>query len=116
MTATQDQQLGYALDSTWYGIGEFTSTMRDRLQKLTREDVNAAIRKHLSAGDLSVVIIAKDAKGLKEKLVADAFSPIRYEAEKPKELLDEDQVIGARKLGLAPEAVRITPVEEVFAR
>ena len=25
MTATQDQQLGYALDSEWYGIGEFTA-------------------------------------------------------------------------------------------
>ena len=24
MTARQDQQLGYALDSQWYGIGEFT--------------------------------------------------------------------------------------------
>ena len=24
LTATQDQQLGYALDSEWYGIGEFT--------------------------------------------------------------------------------------------
>ena len=29
MTATQDQQLGYALDSWWYGIGEFTTYMRD---------------------------------------------------------------------------------------
>ena len=25
MTATQDQQLGYALDSEWYGIAEFTA-------------------------------------------------------------------------------------------
>jgi len=25
MTARQDQQLGYALDSRWYGLGEFTS-------------------------------------------------------------------------------------------
>ncbi len=41
MTATQNQQLGYALDSKWYGMGEFTATMRDRLSKLTREDVNA---------------------------------------------------------------------------
>jgi hypothetical protein len=35
MTATQDQQLGYALDSRWYGIGEFTAYMRGRLAKLT---------------------------------------------------------------------------------
>ena len=29
MTARQDQQLGYALDSNWYGIGEFTEYMRE---------------------------------------------------------------------------------------
>ena len=116
MTATQNQQIGYALDSKWYGIGEFTSTMREQLGKLTREDVNRAIRKHLSAGDLSVVIITKDARGLKDKLVADAFSPIKYDGEKPQSLLEEDKVIGARKLGITPDNVKIIPVDDVFAR
>jgi zinc protease len=115
MTATQNQQIGYALDSRWYGIGEFTSYMRGELAKLTLADVNAAIRKHLSAKDLSVVIVTKDAKGLRERLVSDAFSPIRYDGEKPAALLDEDKVIGARRLGLKPENVRITPVDQVFA-
>ena len=116
MTATQNQQLGYALDSKWYGIGEFTSFLRDRLAKLTVEDVNRAVRRHLSAKDLSVVIITKDAKALKDQLVADAFSPMTYDAQKPEDLLAEDKVIGARKLGLGAEDVRITPVEEVFAK
>ncbi|HEY6066326.1 MAG TPA: pitrilysin family protein, partial [Thermoanaerobaculia bacterium] len=116
MTATQNQQLGYALDSRWYGIGEFTGTMRDRLAKLTVDDVNRAIRKHLSARNLSVVIVTKDAKGLRDKLVADAFSPIRYEGEKPADLLAEDKVIGALKLAIPAEKVKITPVEEVFAK
>lgn len=116
MTATQSEQLGYALDSRWYGIPEFTSFMRDGLKKLTAADVNAAIRRHISPRDISVVIITKDAKGLKDQLVADAFSPIKYDAEKPKELLEEDKVIGALKLGIPPENVKITPVEEVFAK
>jgi zinc protease len=116
MTATQNQQLGYALDSRWYGIGEFTSYMRDRLAKLTRDDVNRAIRKHLSSKNLSAVIITKDAKGLRDKLVADGFSPISYDAEQPADLLAEDKLIGARKLGIAAAKVRITPVDEVFAK
>jgi len=116
MTATQNQQIGYALDSKWYGIGEFTATLRDRLKALTLDDVNGAIRKHLSAGDLSVVIITKDAKDLKARLVADEFSPIKYDADKPKERLDEDKVIGALKLNIKPEDVKITPVDEVFAK
>ncbi|MGH9364382.1 MAG: M16 family metallopeptidase, partial [Thermoanaerobaculia bacterium] len=116
MTATQNQQLGYALDSKWYGIPEYTAFMREKLGKLTQADVNAAIRKHLSARDLSVVIVTKDAKGLADQLVADDFSPITYDASKPKELLDEDKIIGARKLGIKPDNVKITPVDEVFAR
>lgn len=115
MTATQNQQLGYALDSKWYGIPEYTAFMREKLGKLTLADVNAAIRKHLSSKDLSVVIVTKDAKGLADKLVADELSPITYDAPKDAKLLDEDKVIGALKLGIKPENVKITPVDEVFA-
>ncbi|MFZ6656649.1 M16 family metallopeptidase [Undibacterium sp. TJN19] len=115
MTATQDQQLGYALDAQWYRTPEFTRMMRDKLAKLSVADVNAAMKKHLSAQNMSVVMIAKDAAGLKDKLVADEFSAIKYNSEKPKELLDEDQVIGKRKLNIRPEAVSITPATKVFA-
>jgi zinc protease len=65
---------------------------------------------------LSVVIIAKDAEALRDALVADAFSPIKYDSDKAADLLAEDKVIGARKLSIKPENVRITPVEEVFAK
>jgi len=114
MTATQDDQLGYALDSQWYGIGEFTSTMRDKLSKLTVADVNRAIKKHFSGQNLSVVIITKDAKDLKDRLTSDAPSTIKYDASKPPELLEEDKVIGVLKL--QPTSVTITPVDQVFAK
>lgn len=51
-----------------------------------------------------------------EHLMFRAFSPIKYDGEKPKALLDEDQVIGALKLNIAPDKVKITPIGEVFAR
>jgi zinc protease len=116
MTARQDQQLGYALDSMWYGIGEFTQHMRNALEKLTLEQVNAAIRRHLNAKNLALVYITKDAEGLKQALVSDAFSPIVYDGQKPKDLLEEDKVIGALKLNIAPANVRITPIADVFAK
>lgn len=116
MTAQQNQQLGYALDSEWYGIGEFTAFMKKELQSLTLEHVNAAIRKHLTARDLSVVYITRDGAGLKQALVSDAPSPIRYDGEKPAELLAEDKAIGALKLNIAANKVRVTPIAEVFAR
>ena len=78
--------------------------------------MNAAIRRHLSAEKLTVVMITKDAEGLAKELLSTAPSTIAYDAPKPPEVLAEDKVIGARKLGLTPERVRITPVAEIFAR
>jgi zinc protease len=108
--------VGYALDSRWYGIPEFTRYMREGLARLTRDDVNRAVRRHLSTENLSFVVITRDAKGLAEALVGDGISMVKYDAEKPKLLLDEDRAVGAMKLGIRREAVRTTPVDEVFAR
>jgi zinc protease len=116
MTATQNQQIGYALDSRWYGIGEFTSYMRERIASLTLDDVNRAVRAHIDPANLSVVIITRDAEALRQALVSDAPSPIVYDAPKPPDILAEDQIIMTRQLGIRPENARVTPVAEVFAR
>ncbi|MEK6374104.1 MAG: pitrilysin family protein [Acidobacteriota bacterium] len=116
MTSTQDQQLGYALDSWWYGTPEYTQYVRGLYAKLTRDDVNKALKKYLSAKNLNVVIVTKDAEALKKQLVSDAVSSIAYDAPKPKEIVDEDKIIGAYKLHIKPENVKIVPVDEVFAR
>jgi zinc protease len=116
LTSTQDQQIGYALDSDWYGIGEYATFIREKLAALTLEDVNRAVRRHLSAENLLVICVTKDAAGLRDALVSDDFSTIVYDAPKPLELLDEDKLIGALKLDIRDDAVRITPIEDVFAR
>jgi zinc protease len=115
VTATQDQRLGYALDSWWYGMPEYTAAMRAQYAKLTRDDVNRAVKKYLSAKDANVVVITKDAEGFRDLLLKDAPSAIQYDAPKP-ELAEEDRIIGAYKLNLKPENVTITPVDEVFAK
>jgi zinc protease len=116
MTARQDQQLGYALDSRWYGIGEFTEYMRAALRSLTVDHVNAAIKRHLTTENMSIVIVTKDAAALKQAIASDAFSPIRYDGDKPQALLDEDQVIGKLALKVSATDVTITPIADVFAR
>jgi zinc protease len=113
-TSTANEQIGYALDSEWYAIGEYTEHMRAALAKLTVDDVNAAIRRHIRPADMKIVMITKDAEVLKQALVSDAASTIKYEAEKPQELLDEDKLIGAKKLGIRADALRVIPVEDVF--
>jgi zinc protease len=116
MTASQDEDLGYALDSWWYGIPEYTGYMRAQYAKLTRDQVNAALKKYLSAKNLNIVIVTKDAEGLRDELVKDDFSAIKYDAPKPDDIVSEDKIIGAYKLDIKPENVKIVPVDDVFAK
>ena len=115
LTANQNQRLGYAIDSWWYGMGDYVDTMRAAYSKLTRADVNNAIKKYLSAKNLHVVIITKDAEGLRDTLLKDGLSTIKYDAPKP-QLAKEDQTIGTYKLNLKPANVRIVNVDDVFAK
>ncbi|MFN8558006.1 MAG: pitrilysin family protein [Dehalococcoidia bacterium] len=114
LTRTQEQQLGYALDSRWYGMGEFTATMRERLRALDVAQVNGALRRHVTPDDLSVVMVTRDAAGLRDELLSGAATRINYNAPKPADLLAEDELIGAVRLPLSADGIRITPVAEVF--
>ncbi|HEY0140743.1 MAG TPA: pitrilysin family protein [Thermoanaerobaculia bacterium] len=115
LTSNQNQRLGYAIDSWWFGIGDYAEHMRAQYSKLTREQVNAAIKKHLSTKNMQVVIVTKDAEGLRSALLADTPTSIKYDAPKP-ELAEEDKIIGNYKLGIKPENVRIVSVDDVFAK
>ncbi len=114
LTKTQDRQLGYALDSRYYGIDEFTKFIREGLQKLTLADVNRVIRKYLQDKNVKFAIITKDAEDLRQRLINNTPSPITYDAPKPPEILEEDKIIQVYKLDFKPEKVKIVPVEEVF--
>jgi zinc protease len=111
---TKRAELGYAIDSGFYGIPEYNAYLKQSLAKLTVDDVNHAIRKHLRTTDLVIVAVAKNCQDLKAKLVANEPSPMKYNSPKPQEVLDEDKIVERWKLDLKPEAVRIVPVDTVF--
>ena len=114
LTKTQNAQLGYALDSSYYGTPEFTSYMHDALAKLTLADVNRAIQTHLKSNAMRIAIVTKDAEGLRDAILSNRPSPITYNAPKPKEILDEDKVIQAYRIDVKAPDVVIVPVEKVF--
>ncbi len=114
LTATQDAQLGYALDSRYYGIGDYVPYMREQLSKLTLADVNNAIKKYLKSDNLRVVVITKDAEGFRKAILGGEPTPVTYVSPKPKEITDEDKLIEAYKINAKPEAVKIVPIENVF--
>lgn len=116
LATRQDERVGAALDARWYGTAEYAAYVRDALARLTRDEVNAAVRRHLSADDLSVVAVTKDARALAEALRSETSATVSYEADQPAALLDEDRRIAAMRLGIAADRVRITPADQVFAR
>ena len=65
-------------------------------------------------GTWVIVIVAAGAQELKKALVDNAPSPIRYNAPKPQQLLDEDKIIEKYPLKILPEKVRVVPADMVF--
>jgi len=111
---TQDNRLGYALDSRYYGIGDFGAYLREGLAQLTAADVNRAILRQLKSDSLRIVIVTKNAEALREAIVNNKPSPITYNSAKPKEILDEDKLIENYRIEVKPDAVEIVPIERVF--
>ncbi|HEX7862595.1 MAG TPA: pitrilysin family protein [Verrucomicrobiae bacterium] len=111
---TQSASLGYALDSRYYGIPQYSDYLKGELAKLTREKVNAAIKRHLQANKMRVVMVTKDAEALKEAIASGKPSPITYNSPKPEEILAEDKVIEKYEIPTKAEWITVTPVTTVF--
>jgi zinc protease len=114
LTQTQSARLGYALDSRYYGIGDYNTHLREALPKLTVEDVNRAIQRHLTTDRMQIVIVTKDPRPFQDAVAKNTPSPIAYNSPKPKEIMDEDAVIQAYRIKVKPEGVTVVPVERVF--
>ncbi|MBN2577825.1 MAG: insulinase family protein [Pirellulales bacterium] len=110
-------RLGYALDDKFYGItGGHLQNYPKILDELTREEVNAAIKKYLQYENLQIVFVTQGAAALKEALISDAPSPYKYPTPVPDSVLKEDQEIQTFPLKIPPENVTIVPVDEVFEK
>jgi zinc protease len=114
LTQTQSARLGYALDSQYYGIPEYNTYLKAQLGKLNVAEVNAAIRRHLKSDRMRIVIVTKNANDLRDAIVQNAPSPIKYNSPKPKQIMDEDKIIEAYRINVKPEDVAISPVDRVF--
>lgn len=116
LTKTQDAQLGYALDSHHYGIENFNRYLRNHLSALTLKDVNRAIKSHLQADHIKIVVVTEDAEGFLKAALENRPSPISYQSPMPDEVLEEDRIIEKYPLDVNTSSVEILPVEEVFQR
>ena len=116
LTKTKNAELGYAIDSQYYGIPSYSAYLKAGLDKLTLEDVNNAIKKYLRADDLWVAVVAKDAEGLKAKFLAGEPSPMTYNSPKPPGILAEDRIVESWKVPFTETGFEIIPEDQVFVR
>ena len=114
LVASQDQQLGYALDSEFYQTGEFVKYVREQFAKLTLADVNRVIKENLQTDDIHYVFISGDGEDMKKRLLSEQTSSLKYNSEKPAELLATDKIIESYKLTLPTKNVEVIAVDSVF--
>jgi len=114
LTKTKNAELGYAIDSLYYGIPDYNSYIKNGIAKLTLEQVNAAIRKHLRGDRIQIVAVSANAEQLKQQLVGTGPTPIQYNSTKPADIMAEDKTVEKLDLGLRATDVQIVPVAQVF--
>ena len=114
---TTSSRLGYAIDDAFYGMSTgHLELYRKMLSELTLADVNAAVKKHWQYENMQIAIVTKGAQALKDALVADTPSPMKYSMEKPKFVLDEDKEIAVFPLHIKAENVTVVPVADLFLK
>lgn len=114
LTRTKSAELGYAIDSIWYGAPNYTEMLKTALPKLTRDEVNRIIKSRLRPNKMAIVAVSRNAEELKKSLASDDPSPMTYNSPKPEAVVEADKIIERFPLNIKEENIRIVPASEVF--
>lgn len=114
MVASQNRQLGYALDSEFYNTDSFVSYVTNKLKTLTVKDVNRVIKDNLQTDNIHYVFITGDGADMQKRLAPEQTSPMVYNTDKPAELVAEDKVIADYKLAIPAKNIAVIAVDKVF--
>jgi zinc protease len=115
---TPEKQLGFLMDSKFYGRNDYIKEMDALLAKLTVDDVNRAIKKYWQVNNMYVTIVTDDSEAgpLAAALKANTPSPMSYsnlvKEGLPKDVLAEDDIIANYKLNVTD--VKIVDNKDTF--
>lgn len=115
---TEEKQLGFLMDSRFYGRQNYIEEMDQLLANLTVEDVNRAVKKYWDTQNMFITIVTDDseAEPLKQALLNNTPSPMSYSnlvrEGLPKEVLAEDDIIANYKLNVTD--VKIVDSKDTF--
>lgn len=111
---TKAAELGYAVDSAFYGIGPYPEYVRAGLRDLTAGALNAALRRHLRWERLKIVLVGEGMAELRDRILTNAESPMTYNSPKSDEILKEDEVVMRREIRVMPQHALVVGVDETF--
>lgn len=100
------EQLGWLMDSKFYGRKNYLAELDKLLENATLEQVNAAIRKYWQTQNLYVVIVTdtSEAQPLADALINNTPSPMSYsnvvKAGLPEDVLAEDKIVATYPLNV----------------
>ena len=100
------QQLGWLMDSRFYGRTDYLQDLDLLLEAATLEEVNATLRKHWQTRNMFVTIVTdvSEAKALASSLINNTPSPMSYsdlvKSGMPAEVLAEDEQVADYQLNI----------------
>jgi zinc protease len=114
LTRTKRAELGYAIDSLFYGIPPYNDYLKAQLAKLTLADVNRVIKENIRTDHVVIAAVTRNGEDLKRQLASEDASPMTYNSPKPKEITEEDTLVVKWPLGVKAEDITVRPVAEVL--
>jgi len=117
-TLTLEKELGYLMDSRFYGRNDYIRELDKLLEELTLEDVNKATKKYFQIDDMYVCIVTDDSEAatLAESLLKNNTSPMSYSNSVKEglsqDILNEDKEVSDFMLNI--KSVTIIKSEETF--
>jgi zinc protease len=114
LTRTKRAELGYALDSDFYGMPQYNDYQKTELAKLKLEDVNRVIQQYIHTDHAVIAVVTKGGEEFKRQLAGADPSPMKYNSPKPAQITAEDKLVEKWPLGLRLEDITVRPVAEVF--
>jgi zinc protease len=99
------------------GPGVLATELQARLPKMTKEDVDQAVRKHISTARLSIVVVGDKVRVLADLLASGKPTPIVYDTkDTPTDVLLEDKTIETYPLPVSAAHIKIVSTNSLFEK
>ncbi len=115
---TPDKELGFLMDSQFFGRENYIAELDKLLENTTLDQVNEAIRKYFQTQNMDIVIITDDsesqalAESFRENKTSEMSYADQLKAELPQDVLDEDKEVESYQLNV--KSVEIISSDEPF--